>query len=241
MGPGVVGVLAQDTARFSMFAASLTGVEVPPGTSITWKFGSSIAEQMNEIVRTMLAAPEAEWLWILGDDHVFSSSLLLRLLAHEDCDMVVPLCLTRNPPYKPVIFAGWQDVEKGGREDFYRRRVDLNDHPDGGLIPVHSAGTAGMVVRRRVLEALEEPWFETGRVSNVHVGEDVHFCDKARDAGFRLWADLDSPIGHLTVATVWPVHEPGGWTYGFGFQGGLKVTMPPDAWEEAEIVAGAHA
>jgi hypothetical protein len=99
-----------------------------------------------------------------------------------------------------------------------------------------------MVVRRAVLEELDPPWFETGRVSSVHVGEDVHFCDKAREAGFELYGDLDAPFGHLTVATVWPVHQPEGWTYAFGFQGGLQVTMPPDAWDAADAAAwGAHA
>lgn len=237
MAPGVVGVLAQDTGRYSMFAASLTGVEVPPGTAIKWEFGTSIASQMNGLVRAMLSKPDAEWLWILGDDHVFAPSLLGKLLG-RDVDIVAPLCLTRNPPYKPVLFAGWADPAAGGVSSFLRRRVDLNDHPDGGLIPVHSAGTAGMVVRREVFEALDDPWFEQGRISSTEIGEDVYFCDKARAAGFALHGDLDAPLGHLTVATVWPVKQPEGWTYGFGFQGGLKVTMPTTAWDDADNAEG---
>lgn len=228
--PGVVGVIAQDTARFSMFAASLTGIEVPPGTSIKWIFGHSVAGNCNELVRTLLQeAPDAQWLWILGDDHSFSSDLLMKLLAH-DCDIVAPLCLTRNPPYKPVMFSDWAD--EGAP---LRKRLWLDDHPDGGLVEIHSVGSAGLLVKREVFEELADPWFESGVVGDT--GEDVYFCDKARDAGFYLYGDLDANLGHLTTAAVWPVRQPEGWTYGFSFMGGMKVTMPPDAWAAADLVA----
>jgi hypothetical protein len=94
-----------------------------------------------------------------------------------------------------------------------------------------------MLVRRPVLEAMADPWFETGRISSQEIGEDVYFCDKARDAGFRLWLDLGAKLGHLTTATVWPVDTGDGWSYGFGFPGGLRLTMPPDAWDDAEALA----
>lgn len=234
MKAGVVGVIAQDTARFSMFGASLTGIEVPPGTGVKWLFGHDIAASTNLLVRAMFEEYEdADWLWILGDDHVFSGSILMRLLAHEK-DIIVPLCLTRNPPYKPVVFSDWADVDER-----MRQRVHLPDHPEGGLIPIHSGGSAGMLIRRRVFEALEDPWFEHIRSSNVEIGEDVYFCDKAREAGFEIFCDLDIPMGHCTTATVWPVNEPGGWTYGFSFMGGLKLTMPSDAWDVADEVATA--
>ncbi len=226
-----MGVIAQDTARFSLFPASLSSLDVPAGTRIKWIIGHNIAASMNDLVDAMYDN-EAEWLFILGDDHVFSPPLLKKLLAH-DKDIVVPLCLTRLPPYRPVIFSGWHETKPT-----HRWRVDLNDHPEGGLIPIHSAGTAGMLVRRNVFDTLEKPWFEVGAITSVHVGEDVHFCDKARDAGFELWADLDAPLGHCTTATVWPVRQEFGWTYGFSFTGGLKVTMPTDAWDAAEVAAG---
>lgn len=229
---GLVGVIAQDTARFSMFGASLSALEVPPETQIKWVIGHNIASSMNDLVDALYMS-KAEWLFILGDDHVFSSDLLLKLLAH-DRDIVVPLCLTRMPPYKPVVFSGFVDESRS----MHRWRLDLNEHPDGGLVPIHSAGTAGMVVRRRVFEELGAPWFEVGKVTTEDVGEDVYFCDKARDAGFELFADLDTVLGHCTTATVWPVRQEFGWTYGFGFMGGLKVTMPGDAWATADLAAG---
>lgn len=223
--PGMVGIIAQDTARFSPFAASLTGLEVPDATAIKWIIGHSIASSTNMLVRAMLETDGAEWLWILGDDHTFNGTVLHRLLDHEK-DIVVPNCLMRFPPYKPVSFTGF--AEEGS---MLRRRLNLADHPNGGLVPIHSAGSGGMLVRRRVFEALEDPWFEAAHVSSVEIGEDVRFCDKAREEGFGIYADLDTSLGHMTTATVWPVKHAGGWTYGFGFTGGSTVAMPPDSWD----------
>lgn len=231
LAPGLVGIIAQDTARFTSFGVSITGLAVPPGTQIRWQIGHSIAANMNELVRAMLANPDHEWLFVLGDDHAFGPDLLMRLLAWENSAIVAPLCLTRTPPYKPVLFTGWADEEKR-----LRRRLNPDDY-EPGLVQIHSAGSAGMLIRRRVFEAMTDPWFEAGRVSSVEIGEDVYFCDKAREAQFLLYADLRALLGHCTTATVWPARTPEGSTYGFQFNGGLQITMPPDAWEAADRVA----
>ncbi|MCI4354555.1 MAG: hypothetical protein L3K06_04240, partial [Thermoplasmata archaeon] len=202
--PVLVGVLAQDTARFSTFAASLTSLDVPSGSAIKWIIGHPIASSTNMLVWSLLNEhPDCEYLWLLGDDHVFGRDILMRLLDHDE-DLIVPLCLTRIPPYRPVIFADWEDPDDD--DNWARRRVDLNDHPDGGVIDVHSAGSGGMLIRRCVLDDLEHPWFES--ISAADTGEDVYFCDKARAVGYTVKADLDTKLGHMTTATVWPVKQP---------------------------------
>lgn len=230
---GTVGVIAQDTARFSMFAASVTSLQVPPGSRVQWVLGQGIADNCNKLVRH--GEPKGvggigEWLWLLGDDHAFSPTTLTRLLAH-DVDIVVPLCLTRQPPFTPVIFSGWAD-----REHVYRNYVRLDDHPDGGLIEVHSAGSAGMLIRRHVFEALADPWFEMGAISGEYLAEDLWFCDKARDAGFKIHADLSTKFGHITSTIVWPQKTPEGWSFGFGFPEGFTINMPAGTWVDPEAV-----
>jgi len=229
--PGVIGVLAQETARFSMFAASMTGLAAPEGSSVKWIFGHDIAENANKLVEEMYDR-DVDWLWIMGDDHAFSGQILLRLLAH-DKDVCVPLCLMRNAPYRPVIFS---ELHEGTG---VRVRVNLDDHPAGGLIPVHSAGSAGMLIKRAVFDFVGKPWFESGVDSSVQLGEDVYFCDKARDAGFEIFADLDTVLGHCATHVVWPVREEDGWTFGFSMMGGFQVTMPPGMSVYADEIGAA--
>jgi hypothetical protein len=222
--PGLIGVVAQETARYAMFSASLTGTEKPDGSRIRWAMGHSIAQNHNLLVHMLLEQPEWEWLWILGDDHAWKPDLLMQLLAH-DKDIVVPLCLMRSPPYHPVIFSGFENEEL-----FTRTRIQLPDldiHAFGGLIPVHSCGGAGMLVKRQVFEEMPEPWFEAAVLNGQTLGEDLYFCDKARDLGFEIYCDLDHTFGHCMNGIVWPARDNvGQFTYGFSMTGGFAITMP---------------
>jgi hypothetical protein len=230
---GLIGVPAQETARFSDFARSLVETGLPEGWEVTFRFGHDIADNTNALIETTLAR-DKEWFWYMGDDHAWSPNLLTKLLGQTlqrgpgevpGRPIIVPLCLMRNPPYRPVIWKNDWDSEAKGDGRF--ARVDLADHPDGGVIEVEAAGGAGMLIHRSVFDALERPWFEAGRGSTARVGEDINFCEKAREHGFSIWCDLDSVLGHCATTVVWPVREADGWTFGFSMMGGFKVTMPP--------------
>lgn len=225
--PGMIGVIAQDTARFSMFGASVSTIQAPMGSHCQWVLGNDIADNCNRLIRhgqERGVGIEGEWLWLLGDDHAFPPYTLNNLLAH-DVDVVVPLCLTRLPPFEPVIFSDWQDAAKS-----VRQRVNLDVHPDGGLIEIHSAGSAGMLIRKYVLEDLGDPWFQKYPKDGKYLAEDLYFCDRVREAGYKIWCDLDTKFGHITTAIVWPQRLDEGWSFGFGFPDGFMVNMPYGTW-----------
>jgi len=52
-----------------------------------------------------------------------------------------------------------------------------------------------------VFDTLAKPYFRyvTDEVGGEIVGEDYVFCDRAREAGFRIWCDaaLSLEIGHI--------------------------------------------
>jgi len=58
-----------------------------------------------------------------------------------------------------------------------------------------------MRIKAGVFKALSEPWYETPWRTDKrgYIGEDVFFCNKARDAGFKIWIDHDvsKEIGHV--------------------------------------------
>ena len=94
-----------------------------------------------------------DWLWIMGDDHLFDPDILNRLLARE-LDVVVPLVAKRMPPFEPVIFSRLVDAE-----GHVYKKYRYEQLPTSGLLEVPVAGTAGMLVRRPVLNAVGDPWF----------------------------------------------------------------------------------
>jgi hypothetical protein len=188
---GIVGILANDSARFSLFTICVDRLQLPDGWRKEYLVGGDWCGARNTLVQMTLES-EAEWLFYMDDDHAFSPDLLLKLLRH-DLPLVTPLCLTRSAPFEPVSFTGEFDA------DFNRERLVLRDQPADGLVELKSGGSAGMLIHREVLEAIDPPWFEHSIVS-----EDLLFCDKAVAAGFSLHCDLSAKIGHITPAVIWP-------------------------------------
>lgn len=210
--PGLTAIIAGDSARFSLFGVSLDALQSPPRSMREWFIGHNIAANHNDAVRSMLAEPSLQWLFIMGDDHVFEPDLLLGLVARQR-DIVAPVCLQRMPPYRPVAIG-----EDGDR-------LELSDLTIG-CVQVKRVGGAGMLVRREVFEQMPEPWFEMGRLDSTSLSEDFYFCDKAREFGASVWLDQDQQLGHCVTGSVWPVPRESGWTHGFAMTGGYSIVLP---------------
>jgi hypothetical protein len=189
---GTVGVVSSEVVRYADFCQALVILGKPEGTRLIWAKSHDVATNCNIICRKFLG----DWVWLIGDDHVFDPDILIRLLEHE-VDVVVPLCLKRTPPYDPVVYS---------RQNMQSEYVGA-DLPESGLTQVYAAGQAGMLIRRHVLDAIADPWFEVQGGAN----EDLTFCAKIREAGFRIWCDVDVRLGHMNTYTVWPAFREDGW------------------------------
>jgi hypothetical protein len=55
------------------------------------------------------------------------------------------------------------------------------------------------LIAMEVFRVMDPPWFayEHGEDGNVRLGEDVWFCQKAREKGFDVWCDPTIPVGHI--------------------------------------------
>jgi hypothetical protein len=220
---GTIGVCSGELTRYADFPIALMHTQTPPGTKLYWAKGVNVVENMNAMVRAM----EGDWLWMIGDDHVFDFDILARLLEHN-VDVVVPLCLKRTPPYDPVVYSHQNDRGE------YVGSMDLPEH---GLVEVYASGTAGMLVRRRVFEKLGDPVFSTGPHG---LNEDLTFCARLRDAGVKIWCDVDAPLGHIGPISVWPKFEDGEWRIALHLGPGQVWSLRRFVKPEAEL-AGAPA
>ena len=190
--PGTIIICSGDLQRYTAFSQSMVSLATPPGTKMFWAKGVNIAGNLNR----GLEHREGEWVWIMGDDHIFAPDILIRLLSH-DVDVVSPLVLMRQAPYSPIVFR--EDLPDGTFR--FWQGPDL---PPGGLHPVAAASGAGMLVRNHVIEALDPPYFEMGQVRSSEMSEDLYFYRKARQKGFQVYIDFDVRMGHITPAALWP-------------------------------------
>ena len=163
-----------------------------------------------------------EWVWIMGDDHEFDASTLLRLLDRE-VDIIVPLVVRRQPPFIPVLFREpYSDTPLGQFPPYWWHEL-----PQHGLKEVYTAGSAGMLIRKHVLDAMPDPWFELGKMGCDLTNEDTYFCKKAQEAGFKIHVDLDVQMYHWTPMALVPLRTKDGWTVGMKIGNDLVVALPP--------------
>ena len=201
--PGLVGILSGDLGRWAEWTGSMFKMIFPTGSNYKWVRGNGFALNRNIIVRTLLENQHWEWLWFMDDDHVFDGDLVLRLL-ERDVDIIQPLVSTRKAPFQPYAY------EWDATENSYVSMDWPQLQPDG-IQQVDAVGCGGMLVRRRVFEAMSDPWFEEGKTSAEHIGEDLYFCTKARELGFGIYVDLDNKMGHMGTYHVWPQRHNGDW------------------------------
>lgn len=197
---GLVGIISDDLTRYPQFWLCLERLQIPVGTAFTHVAGKDIACNRNVVVRQFMES-DLGWTFWLDDDHTFDGDLLIKLL-DRNVDIVQPLCSTRKPPF--FMYAMEEKLEGGYRP------LDWNDIGEG-LVECAAVGTGGMLARRSVYEKVASPWFESGKTAPDSLGEDYHFCSKARDLGFKVFIDSETRMGHIGVHEVWPNRVNGEW------------------------------
>ena len=110
---------------------------------------------------------------------------MLRIMdRHPEIDVLVPLVVKRNPPWHLVIFHETDFVRDDGTPAL--KPYDWEEVPPGkGVFEIDSAGSAGMLIRRHVIETVEPPWFFSTMDADgrqVILNEDVTFCRRIRQS-----------------------------------------------------------
>ena len=79
------------------------------------------------------------------------------------------------------------------------RRLVAFKGPDGQMVEADVVGAGALLIHRRVLERLPDPWFKftyEGRDNDEGVSEDFYFCKKAKEAGFTIIVDTAVQCPH---------------------------------------------
>ena len=210
----LVGIIANDSARYSLFTASVLKLDTAGlDVQVEIVIGGDWCGARNTLAR-MCVDGGFDYLWFMDDDHAFPPNILKQLLRHGQ-PLVNPICLTRRAPFPPVCY-----TEKSGPNMY--QPIQLTGRAADELVELEAGGCAGMLIRHDVLEAVGSPWFEyTDR------SEDIVFCEKAKAAGFKIHADLSVRLGHITTATVWATQDgEGRWLTGINVGSDMLLTVP---------------
>jgi hypothetical protein len=125
----------------------------------------------------------ADFLLFLDSDMLFPPTVLFRLLLHRK-DIVGATYAKRVAPF----------------EILGTPLTEQPSVPSGDLVEMQRIPTGCLLISMGVFDKLSKPYFrfETDAEGAI-VGEDYVFCDRAREAGYRIWCDaaMSREIGHI--------------------------------------------
>jgi hypothetical protein len=184
---------------FAMSLASLTATCAKAGIQVilTDARSSIVSHARSNCVLDALDH-RVDYLLFLDSDMTFPRDTVSRLLAHRK-DIVGGTYRKRGPPFETMGLG----------------MVDGPIEVASGLVQMRRLPTGCMLIDMRVFAELKKPYFMmvSDMKAGVEYGEDVVFCDRARNAGFTIWCDVDlsMELTHVTqthLAITDPVGPP---------------------------------
>ena len=182
---------------------SIYNLEIPDGyeADFRYSFGYRV-DQVRNLIASW-AANHYDYLFSVDSDIVFPADTLKKMLAH-DRDVVSGLYIQRIPGTHALEI--YLPNQWGGME-----RADIKQLPPNGLAEIGGCGFGCALVKSEVFRAVGYPQFEY-HVALDHkdtVSEDTDFCAKARNKGFKIFADTSIRCDHI-----------GAWTFRVGLMSG---------------------
>lgn len=149
-----------------------------------------------EAVRAAVSGVDAEWIWILHDDSTPAPGALAALVAaaHKTGAGVLGPKIREWPSLRRLLEVGIT-ISGTGRRETGLERAEYDHGQHDILRKVLAVNTAGMLVRRDVLEQVG------GFDDHLPIfGNDIDFCWRASAAGHDTYVVPDAVVFHVAAA-----------------------------------------
>ena len=170
---------------------SIYDLEIPDGyeTSFQFFFGYQVDQVRNLIADWVVKG--FDYLFSVDSDIAFTPDTLKKLLSY-DRDVVSGMYIQRNPSRHTLEI--YEPNEHGGVSNIPYERLKGR-----GLTEIAGCGFGCVLVKAEVMRSIGYPQFKYySAIDHAHtISEDVDFCKKARDKGFRLWVDPSIQCRHI--------------------------------------------
>lgn len=175
----------------AQFAQSLATLNKPGDCIITFQIGSLIYASRNELAKKAVQMG-ADFIFWLDSDMLFDPNTLtdmMQTLQEQKLDILTGLYFRRVPPFSPVLFDKL-DIKASETEWHNMETV-----PDK-LFEVEGCGFGCVLMRTEILLSI------MAKNNNLfapigNVGEDLSFCWRARNTGYKIYCDPRVTLGHV--------------------------------------------
>ena len=179
------------------FCQSLAQLQKEGDCILAMKSGSLIYTSRNDLA-TMAIQLEADYVMWFDSDMVFKPDTMVRMLhtvRERKIDILTGLYFRRVPPYSPVLFdmlemrtptvLSWSEFKK---------------IPDD-IFEIGGCGFGCVMIDTGVFIDVQ------GKHGNMFApmgnnGEDIAFCIRARDCGYKIYCDPSIICGHVGYSVV---------------------------------------
>ena len=188
---GIIGI--PRPTRFNVpweFVESLVQVKIP----VISEAGSFVEQNRNKLMERAREC-DSSFLLMIDPDSVFTVEDVEKIAKHmtNGLDVVAGMC-KRGGDKSPSVYKKIEECEQD-----YEIQTDLVD----GLNEVGAVGGAFLAINKHVIEKMQDNPFGFIEVSGFRQGEDISFCHKAREHGFKIWCDTTIRIGHIRHEIIW--------------------------------------
>lgn len=176
----------------AIFCQSLAMLKKVGDCAVAFQIGSLVYDSRNNLAKHALTM-EADYVLWLDSDMMFGPDILERMIKRmeeRELDILSGIYYRRRHPFSPVLFKKFSIDENN-----MAIHENFNSYPKNDIFEVEGIGFGCVLMKSDVLfnvAAKYKDWFSPlGRV-----GEDLSFCWRARQCGYKIYADPEIQLGH---------------------------------------------
>lgn len=192
-----IAIPAQDTID-TMFARALVNLDLEGEVSINFSESSLVYDSRNKLTTAAIAS-EADYILWLDSDMIFDRDMLKRMIRdiNNGADIVCGLFFARRPPFQACIY---KKIRQGlTPEECISERYD--NYPSNSLFEVDACGMAAVLMKCDVAKAVVEKYHDAFSPLRGY-GEDISFCIRAKNLGYKIFCDSSIKVGHMAKFAV---------------------------------------
>lgn len=183
----------------ALFAQCLAMLRRDADCMVSFQVGSLVYDARNKLANEAIRN-ECDYVFWVDSDMTFRPDTLIRMLKEvqeKKIDFLAGLYFRRKPPYSTVMYDKLEPLPDGSGCTY----TLLESIPEG-TFEVGGVGLAGVLMSTDVLMSVAAKY--GGRMFDpVHgMGEDLAFCWKARQCGYKIFVDSGIEFGHVGQAVI---------------------------------------
>lgn len=178
------------------FCYSLATLEKVGECKLIMKSGAMIYAARDDFAMKSIQG-EYDYVFWMDSDMQFPADALVKLMKdieEKDLDIVTGLYFRRIPPYSPVLF---DKLDISGVEADWSEFTKIPE----GLFEVGGCGFGCVLMKTDVFFDVQAKFGQMFTPIGKN-GEDVAFCWRARQCGYKIWCDPDVLCGHVGYSIV---------------------------------------